>query len=188
MGKQNKITENEFNEITEMNDLSEKQIEDKLKCIQTIDDEEKENKLENGKNDKKSSLNPNAASFSMNSNGSKYVNESNLNVAAKEFTSSEETPSLSPEYKLLHSMILQNMSYVTMEGMFQKEFKHKVPRYIGDAINMEMIDRNFEDQQIRALIQDIGPRINITWRYITKHNDNCPLSDNSNVLNISILD
>merc|ERR1712228_1032483 len=97
----------------------------------------KNNKMENGKNDKKSLLNPNAASFSMNSNGSKYVNESNLNVAAK-------------EYKLLHSMILQNMSYVTMEGMFQKEFKHKVPRYIGDAINMEMIDRNFEDQQIRA--------------------------------------
>ena len=63
---------------------------------------------------KEAKLNPNAASFSISSNGSKYVSDSsNLSALAEEFTPSvsEETSDKEKEaeYKLLHSIVLTNM-------------------------------------------------------------------------------
>ncbi len=68
-----------------------------------------------------------------------------------------------------------------MEGMFQKWFKHAVPRYDENNIDLNRIDNITNDTEtkqeiINELIDNVGPRINITWRWITKHNHNCPLS------------
>eukprot|EP01083_Nonionella_stella_P105720 304270_1 len=79
------------------------------------------------------------------------------------------------------SILLKNMSYLTMEGLFQKHFKHAVPKYDKEDINSNMLRRMHmnekeEQQTIEELIQNVGPRINLTWRWITKHNKDCPLS------------
>ena len=82
------------------------------------------------------------------------------------------------EYKLIKSLLLPNMSYLTMEGMFQKYFKHAVPRYDINDINISNDKQNDEnqDKEIEELIQNVGPRFNLTWRWITKHTQQCPLS------------
>jgi len=49
-------------------------------------------------------------------------------------------------------LMLGNGDLATMEGMTQKHMQHRVPR---------------EDQSM-------GPRINLTWRWVVKHNPRCP--------------
>ena len=50
---------------------------------------------------------------------------------------------------------LNSGDLLTMEKRFQKFYKHCVPKDFGT--------------------QNRGPRINFTWRWITKHNNNCSL-------------
>lgn len=50
-----------------------------------------------------------------------------------------------------HKIPLRSGDVMTMEGMTQKYYKHRVPKE-------------------RAL----GPRINLTWRWVKKHNPRCP--------------
>merc|ERR1712232_1114877 len=47
---------------------------------------------------------------------------------------------------------LGNGDVMTMEGMTQKHYQHRVP----PADNV------------------VGPRINLTWRWVLKHDDDCP--------------
>jgi len=54
--------------------------------------------------------------------------------------------------KRLHRVMLGDGDIMTMEGMFQKHFQHRVPKEGGEH----------------------GPRINLTWRFILKHNPRCP--------------
>ena len=61
-------------------------------------------------------------------------------------------------------IVIKNMEYVTMEGMFQKYFLHCVPKY--DNVDNTIVDTPGPD---------IGPRINFTWRWIVCHNDDCPV-------------
>lgn len=49
-------------------------------------------------------------------------------------------------------VLLASGDIMTMEGMLQKHFQHRVPR-----------EENIQ-----------GPRINLTWRWIAKHNPRCP--------------
>jgi len=49
-------------------------------------------------------------------------------------------------------VLLSSGDIMTMEGMLQKHFQHRVPR-----------EENIQ-----------GPRINLTWRWIFKHNPRCP--------------
>lgn len=50
------------------------------------------------------------------------------------------------------TMVLENGDLCTMEGLTQKHYRHRVPR--EEAIT--------------------GPRINLTWRWIRKHQSECP--------------
>jgi len=51
-----------------------------------------------------------------------------------------------------HQLTLGNGALCTMEGMLQKHYLHRVPK----------------EQE------SLGPRINLTWRWIRKHNMKCP--------------
>merc|ERR1719461_2446729 len=46
---------------------------------------------------------------------------------------------------------MPNASYITMEGNFQRDYKHKIPVYETE----------------------MPPRLNITWRWVVKHNPEC---------------
>ncbi|ETO21136.1 oxidoreductase, 2OG-Fe(II) oxygenase family [Reticulomyxa filosa] len=90
-------------------------------------------------------------------------------------------------------LCLRNMEYVTMQGMFQKYFKHSIPRYDKAALNEEAIQKvtqklRDENARLRAMdekvlrekvreevVQHVGPRINFTWRWVTHHLEGCPL-------------
>lgn len=52
-------------------------------------------------------------------------------------------------------ILLSGGDLCTMEGMTQKYYVHRVPKETGVAI---------------------GPRVNLTWRWIKKHNKACPLA------------
>lgn len=56
--------------------------------------------------------------------------------------------------KKLKRVVLPNASYMTMEKMFQRHYKHGVPHVAGVH----------------------SPRLNMTWRYIKMHTANCPCS------------
>lgn len=56
--------------------------------------------------------------------------------------------------KSMHRLLLGNGCLCTMEGMVQKHYQHRVPKE-GE---------------------DLGPRINLTWRWILKHAKACPKS------------
>lgn len=58
----------------------------------------------------------------------------------------------------LHKLLLGNGCLCTMEGMVQKHFVHKVPKELDD----------------------VGPRINLTWRWIERHQKACPRSQTQN--------
>ena len=51
----------------------------------------------------------------------------------------------------LHKIELRMGDLLTMEGLMQKHYQHRVPRQ-----------------------RDVGPRINLTWRWIKKHQAQCP--------------
>lgn len=53
----------------------------------------------------------------------------------------------------MHRVQLQSGDIMTMEGLTQKHYLHRVPRE-----------------------KALGPRINLTWRWIRKHQARCPLS------------
>merc|ERR1719171_772285 len=48
---------------------------------------------------------------------------------------------------------LRSGDLLTMEGMLQKYYQHRIPKEAAQ-----------------------GPRINLTWRWIKKHASNCPLA------------
>jgi len=52
-------------------------------------------------------------------------------------------------------IVLSNGDLMTMEGMTQKHFQHRVPKERCE-----------------------GPRINLTWRWVRKHHPKCPLAGN----------
>lgn len=54
--------------------------------------------------------------------------------------------------KIQDRLHLGNGALATMEGMLQKHYMHRVPREADD----------------------LGPRINLTWRWIKKHSQDCP--------------
>lgn len=54
--------------------------------------------------------------------------------------------------QLVRCILLGSGDIMTMEGMVQKHFQHRVPREDGVE----------------------GPRINLTWRWVLKHNAQCP--------------
>eukprot|EP00439_Symbiodinium_sp_Y106_P057808 s5844_g8.t1 len=54
--------------------------------------------------------------------------------------------------KIQERLHLGNGALATMEGMLQKHYMHRVPREADD----------------------LGPRINLTWRWIKKHSQDCP--------------
>jgi len=58
-----------------------------------------------------------------------------------------------PGEKPVRRVFLSSGDVMTMEGMVQKHFMHRVPR-----------EENIE-----------GPRINLTWRWILKHRPRCPV-------------
>jgi len=58
-----------------------------------------------------------------------------------------------PGEKPVRRVFLSSGDIMTMEGMVQKHFMHRVPR-----------EENIE-----------GPRINLTWRWILKHRPRCPV-------------
>jgi len=58
--------------------------------------------------------------------------------------------------KSLRRVQLGNGDLMTMEGMCQKHFQHRVPKEDGKD----------------------GPRINLTWRWVLKHNPRCPAGRN----------
>lgn len=62
-----------------------------------------------------------------------------------------------PEEDELESdkVVLHDGALCTMEGMFQKHYMHRVPK-----------EREGEE---------LGPRINLTWRWIVQHSKACPL-------------
>jgi len=51
-------------------------------------------------------------------------------------------------------MLLKDGDLCTMEGMLQKHYIHRVPKEIGE----------------------LGPRINLTWRWVLRHSKACPRS------------
>ncbi|CAE7358240.1 Alkbh3 [Symbiodinium pilosum] len=54
-----------------------------------------------------------------------------------------------------HRLELSDGDLCTMEGMTQKWYKHRVPKESG---------------------RNVGPRINLTWRWIVQHHD-CPCAE-----------
>ncbi|CAE8636499.1 unnamed protein product [Polarella glacialis] len=60
-----------------------------------------------------------------------------------------------PSQREIIAMELYNGDLITMEGMFQKHWDHRVPR----------------QREVS------GPRINFTWRTITRHGAGCPMSE-----------
>jgi len=52
----------------------------------------------------------------------------------------------------VRKILLGNGDLMTMEGMTQKHFQHRVPKEGRSE----------------------GPRINLTWRWVLKHNPRCP--------------
>merc|ERR1719464_2302782 len=67
------------------------------------------------------------------------------------------------EEPLAAKLVLPSLSYMTMEGMFQRNYKHKVP--LGP--------------------KTLPARLNMTWRWIVKHEPNCPLAK-TNQLSVSV--
>lgn len=57
-----------------------------------------------------------------------------------------------PGEQAFHTISLKSGDLMTMEGMMQKHYQHRVPKE----------GRSY------------GPRINLTWRWIKKHNPQCP--------------
>mmetsp|Transcript_102739 Transcript_102739/g.142061 ORF Transcript_102739/g.142061 Transcript_102739/m.142061 type:complete len:126 (-) Transcript_102739:24-401(-) len=53
--------------------------------------------------------------------------------------------------RVKHKMQLRDGDICTMEGLAQKHYQHRVPK--EDAL---------------------GPRINLTWRWVRKHKEECP--------------
>ena len=43
----------------------------------------------------------------------------------------------------------------------------------GDLLGMAGRTQEFYDHQIKTASQDTGPRINLTWRYVTAHQSGC---------------
>ncbi|CAK0800721.1 unnamed protein product [Prorocentrum cordatum] len=67
-----------------------------------------------------------------------------------------ELKALAPDedgQKAFSKLLLRDGDLCTMEGLFQKYYEHRVPR---------------EDKEV-------GPRINITWRWVVEHLDGCVL-------------
>lgn len=54
---------------------------------------------------------------------------------------------------MLESIRLKSGDLLTMEGMMQKHYQHRVPKESS---------------------QSSSPRINLTWRWIAKHYPECP--------------
>jgi len=54
--------------------------------------------------------------------------------------------------RTMERLLLGNGCLCTMEGMIQKHYQHRVPKES----------------------EDLGPRINLTWRWILKHSKMCP--------------
>jgi len=64
------------------------------------------------------------------------------------------------EGRKLETVSLSNGDLMTMEGLFQRYYSHRVPRSNGRK----------------------EPRINFTWRYVTKHDAGCPLARQSKII------